>query len=241
VETVPGYLVPFVVGIRCGAMLAVAIVGLLILGRRSGHPGAARVTAAVLAAWFGLILGLARSGAFSASEAGPNPLLPITLVGSIALAIPLALRASFPTRIPQTALVGIQVFRLGGFVFLPLWGQGLLPAEFAWPAGVGDTLVGLFALPVAWLHRRGHAHARSAIVAWNLFGIADHALAAVLGATTAPGPFQQLAFDAPNRLMGQYPLVLIPTFIIPLSFALHALSLRRLRLERSDAIERGPA
>ena len=52
----------------------------------------------------------------------------------------------------------------------------------------------------------------------------------------SPGPLQALAFDHPNRF--SYPLVMIPTFAVPLSLILHGLSLRQIarREARADRV-----
>jgi hypothetical protein len=48
---------------------------------------------------------------------------------------------------PQWWLIAYQMFRVsGGVIFLPLWYYGFLPGFFALPAGIGDTLTGLFAI-----------------------------------------------------------------------------------------------
>jgi hypothetical protein len=39
-------------------------------------------------------------------------------------------------------LTALQGGRVIGFVFLALYAHGLLPGLFAWPAGLGDVLVG---------------------------------------------------------------------------------------------------
>jgi hypothetical protein len=52
---------------------------------------------------------------------------------------------------PLSWLVGLQVYRVFGSVFLTGWLAGNLTAIPAVPAGGGDTLVGLLALPVALL------------------------------------------------------------------------------------------
>ena len=47
-----------------------------------------------------------------------------------------------------------------------------------------------------------------------------------------PGPLQRLAFDSPNTAISAFPLVLIPTVLVPLSVLLHVFSLRSLALAR---------
>jgi hypothetical protein len=43
-----------------------------------------------------------------------------------------------------------------------------------------------------------------------------------------------LAFDAPNLLISSYPLVMVPTFAVPLALMLHGLVLLRLRRESAS-------
>jgi hypothetical protein len=52
-----------------------------------------------------------------------------------------------------------------------------------------------------------------------------------LGAMTTPGRAHLLALDAPNLLMTAYPLVMVPTFAVPLALMLHGFVLWRLRRE----------
>ena len=61
---------------------------------------------------------------------------------------------------PPSWVVGLQVYRVFGSAFLTGWLAGNLPAISAVPAGAGDTLVGLLALPVAcYWHQQRVAHA----------------------------------------------------------------------------------
>jgi hypothetical protein len=50
-----------------------------------------------------------------------------------------------------------------------------------------------------------------------------------MGAMTSPGRPHLLAFDAPNLLVTSYPLVMVPTFAVPLALILHGIVLWRLR------------
>ena len=100
---------------------------------------------------------------------------------------------------------------------------------FAVPAGIGDALTGIMALPVALLLASGAARGRSAAMAWNIFGLLDFAVAVTLGTLSSPGPLQIFGLDIPASLAGTYPTVLIPAFAVPSSILLHALSIRQLR------------
>jgi hypothetical protein len=60
-------------------------------------------------------------------------------------------------------------------------------------------------------------------------------VAITMGAMTSPGWPHLLAFDAPNLLISAYPLVMVPTFAVPLALMLHGLVLLRLRRETAPA------
>jgi hypothetical protein len=142
--------------------------------------------------------------------------------------------------IPPSWLVGLQLYRVLGGLFLVGWLQGQIPGEFALPAGSGDVLVGLLALPVAYLL---HKQARGAValaVAWNVLGIVDLASAVTMGTLTQPGPLQLIVPAVSNVLLGTYPTVLVPAFAVPSSILLHALSLRQLRRRMRGDAARAP-
>lgn len=78
----------------------------------------------------------------------------------------------------------------------------------------------------------GTAHGRRAAISWNIFGLADFAVAVTFGLITSSGPFQLIVSNVPSIGAGAYPNVLTPAFVVPSSILLHALSLRQLRRRR---------
>ena len=144
-------------------------------------------------------------------------LIPVALVATLAAGYLLLLSRTFRailSAIPQHWLIGIQAFRILGAVFVIRYFQGQLSGVFALPAGVGDFLTGLFAPLVAYWLAAGKPHARTAAVAWNLFGMADLVNAIVLGALTGGGGAGLV-----------FPLVLIPIYAVPRAFLIHSYSL----------------
>jgi hypothetical protein len=131
--------------------------------------------------------------------------------------------------VPQHWLVGVQLYRTLGVIFLFLYAAGKLPGLFAWPAGLGDVLTGVLAPVIAIAYRRGPRENADLVFWWNLFGLADLAIAVTMGFVTSPSPLQLFAFDLPSELVGRFPLVLIPVFAVPLSVLLHLASLAKLR------------
>jgi len=104
-----------------------------------------------------------------------------------------------------------------------------LPGAFAWPAGVGDVIVGLLAPVVGIAYMGGVRGSTGLLRAWNLLGIADLVVAVTTGFLTSPSPLQLLALDRPNELISSFPLAMIPAFLVPLSLLLHLASLQKRR------------
>jgi hypothetical protein len=138
--------------------------------------------------------------------------------------------------IPATWLVALQLYRVFGSQWLAYWLRGLLPGLWALPAGTGDVLTGLFAVPAAIALATGSAEGRKAAILWNIFGLADFAVAITLGLIISPGPFQLIVLNGPNIGLDGYPNVLTPAFVVPSSILLHALSLRQLRRRRAGEL-----
>jgi hypothetical protein len=186
--------------------------------------------------WFAVVWSAAINGVFRTS-ASALPLLPLAIFLPVMLGAPLLLLSRRVGQVldgmPATWLVALQLYRVFGGWALAAWLHGALPGVFALPAGVGDVLTGLFAVPAAIAVASGTAQGRKAAIAWNIFGLADFAVAITLGMITSPGPFQLLVPSVTSIGAGTYPDVLTPAFVVPVSILLHALSLRQLVRRRA--------
>jgi hypothetical protein len=185
-----------------------------------------------LTLWAALAWTAGIDGAFRLG-ASALPRLPMAIVLPVIVGAPLLLLAKRVGQAldatPATWLIAIQIYRIFGAQWLAGWLRGALPGVWALPAGVGDVLTGLFAVPAAMALATGAPDGRKAAILWNLFGVADLALAITLGLITSPGPFQLIVPDEPGIGAGDYPNVLTPAFVVPSSILLHLLSLRQLR------------
>jgi hypothetical protein len=235
--------------------VGILLYGLMLALRRTELSALVRMRiwiaiAAALLAWNGLAFFLATHGVFEARRAAfrlrhiAPARLPATIFGlfppilfavlvPIAIALWLILRSKTMAKIvdatPLSWLVGVQIYRAIGVLFLIVWGAGQLPWQFALPAGIGDVLVGILAIPVALAASRGSAGSIKAAYSWNVFGILDFVVALGTGFLTSPTPFQLMAFDHPNLLATRFPMVMIPAFMVPLSSIMHGICLWKLR------------
>src|SRR5229473_98264 len=146
------------------------LIGLWLGLRRTGLEGRVRTVtwlaiAVPLFAWHLAVWQFARSGGFESrwSVAGAM-VAPIPFAISVPLLIwiPALLRskriAAVLDAVSPAWLVGFQIYRLRGGVFLTRWVAGELPGVFALPAGVGDVLVGVLAVAVATPNTATRSH-----------------------------------------------------------------------------------
>src|SRR5215469_12842352 len=243
---IPGYLLSFESIVRPLVM----VIALSLIWFGAAHmPASAKsryatagVLSAVLIGWVAVAKYLGAANTYFAAADTAEAGVPTILFG---LLIPLAVAAialwrsesiaRLVSAIPLHWLVAAQVYRVAGGIFLVLWADGRLPWQFALPAGIGDVATGSLAVVVAALLAQNAIGAHRATYAWCLFGIADLVVAITMGAMTSPGRAHLLAFEAPNLLMTAYPLVMVPTFAVPLALMLHGLVLWRLRRGAASA------
>jgi len=246
IPQIPGYLLAFESTVR---PLVVAIALGLIWTGAAHTEGSARsryttagVLSVVLIAWLAIAQYVGSANMYFATG---NTAVPTVLFG---LLIPLIVAATavwlsenvarLVSAIPLHWVVAAQVYRIEGVIFLALLANGHLPWQFALPAGIGDVTTGLAAIVVAALLAQKAPGAYRATYAWSFFGIADLVVAIAMGAMTSPGRAHLLALDAPNLLISSYPLVMVPTFAVPLALMLHGLVLWRLRRETASTTGR---
>ncbi len=148
-------------------------------------------------------------------------LVPVALGG--ALLIPYfrisALRAWIDA-IDVRALVLVHVSRLIGVYLLVLQQQGALPRAFAIPAGIGDIVVAVMALPIVFAPL-DEVLRRRALRIWSVVGLIDTLLVI---ATVA-----RLNLRQPEelRLLTELPLSFLPTLLLPEIIATHVIILHR--------------
>jgi hypothetical protein len=181
--------------------------------------------AIVLAAWFGLVFGLAYGDGF----VRPPDVPPVPILLGVTLPILgfLLLYAAWPAfrrtvlNADVRLLTAIQAWRAGGLGFLALAANGVLPNAFALPAGYGDILIGATAPWVMLALIRRPEFIRSWVfVAWNLLGILDLVIAVSMGAL-GTGIVPGIVDTVTTAPMARLPLVLIPAYLVPLFVMLH--------------------
>jgi len=148
------------------------------------------------------------------------PWPPIAVISEVtALVVALATVRPFRKwafRVDVRWLIAFHFTRFIGIYFLVLYAQHELPYAFAVWGGLGDIAVAVLALIVICFVRF-----RLGFILWNFAGLVDIVAVAVTAARSeiaAPGSMHQL-----NKL----PLILLPTFVVPVVIVTHGVMLIR--------------
>jgi len=190
-----------------------------------------RAAGLAVTAWLALAL-LAGGTGFLVRLPFPGPqLIFLALFAAMLVAVSVvpALRA-WVDALPLRTLIGINALRLIGITFLVLAARGQIDPAFAARAGWGDIATAVLALILVAAGEPRTSLQRGLTHAWNAFGFLD-LVVAVASATavtlrgTAPGIAPVLSL----------PLVLIPTFFVPIFLASHVIIFRRLRVASHGA------
>jgi hypothetical protein len=200
---------------------------------QSGQQGTIRSISILLTVWLLLVISLGLAGAFVGLPGKPPLAIAIGVAAPLMLFFGwLRLSSSFREfmlSLDLRLIVGMQAWRWAGLGFLSLYAHKVLPAVFAFPAGLGDMAIGVTApwIILALVRQPGFA-AGGAFIRWNILGIMDLLVAISIGAagafftTGAPGEIS----TAP---MATLPLLLIPAFLVPLFLMLHTTALMQSR------------
>ncbi len=179
----------------------------------------------IIALWGAAIFGIALNDGFVQDAANPPFRLAaafLTPVLLFAFAYGLLPRVRAWVAAQDMAfLVGLQTWRVLGMVFLFLLGLGLLPATFAIPAGVGDVVVGVFALFALTALMRQTAGWENKVRWLVVLGVLDFVVA--FATATLSGEGRPLRLEGAHLpiVMQSLPMVLIPAFAVPLFMIAH--------------------
>lgn len=123
----------------------------------------------------------------------------------------------------QHWLIGFQLFRVIGGVFLIEMAMGNIPGVFAYPAGVGDIGVALIAMTVLLIFRRRERITGGAVFLVIGVGVLDFVSAFFFGFTSSETPVQLFFPAVPNTVV-VFPTGMIPLFLVPYAIFFHTLS-----------------
>lgn len=113
-------------------------------------------------------------------------------------------------------------------ILLSLYRQGQIPQLMTFEGRNLDILSGLSAPLMAWLAFRDGNINRPLLIGWNLLALGLLLNILINAILSLEAPFQQFAFDQPNRGVLYFPFIWLPAIIVPIVFVSHIISLRQL-------------
>jgi hypothetical protein len=195
------------------------------------------LAAIAITSWAMLAAGFSLAGVFRSTLRELSFAFPAAVLAPLAIFVILYLVLSrfrdFVLGLDARLITIMQSWRVLGLSFLELYWLGLLPGLFAYPAGLGDAAIGISAPMVALALITDRARiATRGFVLWNLLGILDFVVALTAG-TLMSGAWPHLIGDGPSTgLMREFPLAMIPTFLVPLFSMLHLSAIFQSRAAR---------
>lgn len=129
-----------------------------------------------------------------------------------------------------SVLMSVHTVRVIGISFVIGVSLGILSPIFGYTAGIGDILIGVTALPMAYF-RKGHRLVANVSIVWNILGSIDLVAAIFLGITTSNPQLSAVVYHTSNThpTMTTMPWVLVPAIGVPILLTIHIITLWMLR------------
>ncbi|MBP7415155.1 MAG: hypothetical protein WBC19_08785 [Pyrinomonadaceae bacterium] len=144
-------------------------------------------------------------------------------------------RQSFIDKIPLRILTMLHIVRIPvEIVLLWLFQNGLVPKLMTFEGWNFDILSGILAPIVYLIAFRGDKANRGLLIAFNIIGLILLANIVTIAVLSIPTPFQQLAFDQPNRAVAIFPYSWLPTIVVPIVLFSHIAALWKLLGSKTD-------
>lgn len=186
----------------------------------------------LLIAFFGWLVFIylwSRFGIFKNFELFPvnaAPVIIIPLITILIFSFSKTVKEILP-HIPQENIIKLQVFRFYVEVLLwALFASALLPVQMTFEGRNFDVITGVTAMGVAWLITK-NKFPNVAIVLWNIMGLGLLINIVTIALLSMPTPFRYFMNEPANTIVTEFPVSLLPAFLVPLAYMLHILSLRK--------------
>lgn len=181
-----------------------------------------------MVAWLCVTAFLAFKGVFTHFDQVPPPIvLPVVLMLGFTAFLALNQQVGdWVDPLPLYALIWPQAMRIVVEVVLYLLGEdGIAPPQMTWEGLNLDVIAGLTAPVIAWAAFGGGRRVRWLGIVWNILGLG--LLINIVTIAIISTPTFGLLQPA-NTFVAFWPLVWLPTFVVPAALIMHVLSLRQI-------------
>lgn len=187
--------------------------------------------------WFVFIYLWSRFGIFKNFELFPINAVPVIIIPLLTILI-----FSFSKtvkevllHIPQEKIIKLHVFRFYVEVLLwALFASALLPVQMTFEGKNFDIVTGVTAV---LLTTRISSFLlldklpKLVLILWNIMGLVLLINIVVISLLSMPTSFRYFMNEPANTIVTEFPISLLPAFLVPLAYMLHILSLRKALLK----------
>lgn len=143
-------------------------------------------------------------------------------------------RKTLIEKLPLKILTLLHILRVPvEIVLFWLFQEKLVPELMTFEGRNFDILSGLTAPIIYWFGFRNGKINRPLLIVWNIFALGLLVNIVTHAILSFPFPFQQLAFDQPNRGILYFPFIWLPTVVVPLVLFSHLIGLWQLFKSKS--------
>lgn len=167
------------------------------------------------------------TGNFKLFPINAMPMLLIPLITTIILLLTADMK-TLAAHLNIKVLTQLQVFRvLVEIVLWLLFIQHQLPEQMTFEGRNFDIVAGITAVLAA----NYLINSKTGMIAWNIFGLLLLLNIVVIALLSMPTPFRVFHNEPANTIVTHFPYVFLPTFLVPLAYLLHFISLKKLLLK----------
>lgn len=187
--------------------------------------------------WLMFIYTWSRFGIFRNFDLFPTNAIPVIIIPLITILV-FAFSKTVKEMLPhihQENLIGMQVFRFYVEVLLwALFASELLPVQMTFEGRNFDVITGVTAVLLT-TRISGfvllNKLSKSWIILWNILGLALLINIVAIAIRSMPTPFRYFTNEPANTIVTEFPISLLPAFLVPLAYLLHILSIRKALLK----------
>ncbi len=166
----------------------------------------------------------------------PLNMMPVLAVPMIAILYFTFSKSTQPiiANLSQANIIALQSFRV--VVEILLWRLFVLnemPVQMSFEGQNWDVLTGITAIAVAFFASKNKV-GKNILVIWNLLGLALLVNIVTIAILSMPTSFRVFMNEPANTIVTQFPISLLPGFLVPLAYGLHFISLRNLAIRKID-------
>lgn len=184
-----------------------------------------------LIAWLMLLAVLALAGFFMNFEALP-PRPAFMFVVTTLATIYLLTNKTFhqiAIHVPAQDVANFQAFRAPLEVLLWLLAiNEVIPKHMTFEGYNFDVVPAILAPIVAFLVFKQKKLPNWVALAWNIFGISTVAIIVTIATLSTPSPIRQFMQEPANTIIGYFPYVWLPGFLVPMAFLMHFVNIKQI-------------